>query len=69
MAQQANEEKLKFEWMSTGQVAEITGDSDASIRNWIQYLPSTYVRRTLGGHFRIRREGVEIILRNQQKAI
>lgn len=67
MTHSAPEEKKNHEWLSTGEVANLTGHSDESIRNWIKFLPSVYVRRTPGRHYRLRRETVDFILGYKDK--
>ena len=53
------------EWLTIPQVSALTGDSNNTTRAWIPYLPTDHVRLTPGGQVRLRREAVDIILRNK----
>ena len=53
------------EWLTIPQVSVLTGDSNNTTRAWIPYLPTDHVRLTPGGQVRLRREAVDVILRNK----
>ena len=53
------------EWLTIPQVSALAGDSNNTTRAWIPYLPTDHVRLTPGGQVRLRREAVDVILRNK----